>query len=64
VCTSPENQEKSTTAQRLADEYRVGRDTIEKDGAFAEAVDTLEAEMKQNLRSPGQGGPKTTKRSL
>jgi hypothetical protein len=40
--TSPENREKSTTAQRLADHYQVSRDTIEKDRAFAEAVDTLE----------------------
>jgi hypothetical protein len=44
--TSPENQGKSETAQRLADQYQVSRDTIAKDGAFAEAVDTLE-EVKQ-----------------
>jgi hypothetical protein len=33
--TSPENQEKSTTAERLAKHYQVARDTIEKDGASA-----------------------------
>jgi hypothetical protein len=48
--TSPENQGKSTTAERLAKTYQVSRDTIEKDAQFAEAIDTLEAEVKQDIR--------------
>ncbi len=39
--TSPENQEKLTTAERLGKEYHVGHDTIERDAAFADAVDTI-----------------------
>jgi hypothetical protein len=45
----PENQ--GETAERLADEYQVSRDTIEKDGQFAEAVDTLETEVRQDIRA-------------
>jgi hypothetical protein len=37
-----------TTAQRLGQAYGVGEATIKRDGAFAEAVDTLEAEVKQD----------------
>jgi hypothetical protein len=46
--SNPENQ--GSTAQRLADEYQVSRDTIEKDAQFAEAVDTLEAQVRQDIR--------------
>jgi hypothetical protein len=36
------SEHQGETARRLADQYQVSRDTIEQDGAFAEAVDTLE----------------------
>jgi glutaredoxin len=39
--TSPQNEEKLTTAEKLADQYGVSRATIERDGAFATAVDEL-----------------------
>jgi hypothetical protein len=48
--TSPTNEEKSTTADRLAAQYHVSRQTIEKDGAFAEAVDELEAQVRKDQR--------------
>jgi hypothetical protein len=44
----PENQ--GATAQRLAAQYQVSRQTIERDGTFAEAVDTLEEEVRTDLR--------------
>ena len=42
---SPEKQDKPTekTSYRLAREYGVGHDTIEKAGKFAAAVETLKA---------------------
>lgn len=39
------------TRQRLAEEYKVGVSTIDRDGAFAEAVDTLEAHVRQDIRN-------------
>jgi hypothetical protein len=48
--TSPHNEEKPTTAQRLAERYQVSVPTIERDGDFAEAVDTLEQEVRRDLR--------------
>lgn len=39
--TSPQNEEKLTTAQRLAKEYNVGRATIERDLKYAQGVDLL-----------------------
>jgi hypothetical protein len=45
--TSPQIEDKSerrdTTAQHLADQFGVGRATIERDGQFAEAVEELKA---------------------
>jgi len=41
---------KLETAERLAEQYQVSASTIEKDGAFAEAVDTLEQQVRKDLR--------------
>lgn len=38
------------TAERLATEYKVSPGTINADGAFATAVDTLEAQVRQDIR--------------
>jgi hypothetical protein len=46
-----ENRYLEQTRERLADAYGVSRDTIERDGQFAEAVDTLEAQVRA-LRGP------------
>lgn len=45
--TSHQNDEKSTTAERLAQQHGVSKATIERDGKFAEAVEVLglEAEV-------------------
>jgi hypothetical protein len=56
--SAPENQG-PTTAQRLGDQYGVSRDTIERDGAFAEAVDTLEQQVRQDLRGQRYNREKT-----
>jgi hypothetical protein len=45
----PENQ-RQTTAERLANEYGVSRDTIEEDAQFSAAVDTLEEQARQDIR--------------
>ena len=37
-------------SERLAEEYKVGAATIQRDGAFATAVDTLEAQVRQDIR--------------
>jgi hypothetical protein len=46
-----------TTAQRLGQQYGVGEATIERDGAFAEAVDALEQEVRRDLRKCRQNAP-------
>jgi len=38
------------TAERLASQYKVSRATIERDGAFAAAVDTLAANVGDEVR--------------
>jgi hypothetical protein len=38
------------TAQRLAQEYQVGEATIKRDGQFATALDTLEQEVRADIR--------------
>jgi hypothetical protein len=49
--TSATNGQKSdTTARDLAETYGVSAHTIRNDGAFAEAVDTLEEQMRKDLR--------------
>jgi hypothetical protein len=42
-----------TTAERLGEEYAVDPRTIERDGAFAEATDTLEQQVREDLRQAG-----------
>jgi hypothetical protein len=44
------HQNDGETAQRLAQEYGVGQATIERDADFAEAVDTLEEQVRQDIR--------------
>jgi hypothetical protein len=39
-----------TTAQRLGEEYGVGEATIKRDAAFANAVDTLEDQVRADIR--------------
>jgi hypothetical protein len=39
-----------TTAQRLGEEYGVGEATIKRDAAFADAVDTLEDQVRADIR--------------
>ena|SRR2546426_1381663 len=47
--TSPQNEVKSHTAERLAEEYHVAPATVERDAQFADALDTL-AELRGDLR--------------
>jgi DNA-binding XRE family transcriptional regulator len=44
--TSPQNEEKSTTAEKLADKHGVSKATIERDAEFSKAVDTVEANVR------------------
>jgi hypothetical protein len=41
--TSPQSEEKSTTAKKLATQYKVLKATIERDAAFAEDINTIAA---------------------
>jgi DNA-binding transcriptional MocR family regulator len=63
--SSPDNQDLKT-AERLAEEHGVSRDTIEQDGKLADAAQTLEAKVREDIRTAilGQrknGQPRTTK---
>jgi hypothetical protein len=44
------HNEGPNTAERLAEEYHVAPATIERDGQFAEALDTLEAQVRPGIR--------------
>jgi hypothetical protein len=48
--TSSNNWTKSTSAAQLAKEYHVARPTIIADGQFATAVDTLDAQVRADIR--------------
>jgi hypothetical protein len=48
--TSPQNEGKSQTAERLADEYKVSRATIERDATFASAIDTIADNVGEDAR--------------
>jgi hypothetical protein len=48
--TSYDNYNKSTSAQKLAKEYHVSTPTIIADGHVARAVDTLEAQVRADIR--------------
>jgi hypothetical protein len=48
--TFRQNDGKSRTAERLAEEYHVAPATIERDGQFAEAVDTLDNQVRPGIR--------------
>lgn len=47
-----ENQlfESRQTAARLAEEYHISEDTIKRDGHFASAIDTLESQVRDDIR--------------
>jgi hypothetical protein len=67
--TSADNQQKSTTAERLANEYHVDPSTIRADGQFAEALDTLEDQVRPGIREnvlKGQerGGQRVPKKQV
>jgi hypothetical protein len=45
-----QNDDQPKTHERLAEEYGVSPKTIERDGEFADAVDTLEAQVQADMR--------------
>jgi hypothetical protein len=45
-----QNVQQPTTAEQLAEEYQVDEKTIRRDGEFATAVNTLETEVRQEIR--------------
>ena len=65
--TAPQNGAQ-TTAERLAKEYGVGKNTIQRDGTFAEAVDTLETEVRPDIPAaimrPAPAMPSVTKKQV
>jgi hypothetical protein len=56
--TSPQNGEKSTTGQRLAEPYQVSRDTMTAPGAGS-APRRMRISAAHVLRSTGLGAPRT-----
>lgn len=48
----PQNEGRSHTAERLAEQHGVSRATIERDGQFAEAVETLKPYACSNQPAP------------
>jgi hypothetical protein len=46
----PQSEGQPETAERLAEEYGVSPKTIERDAAFADAVDTLEDQVRADIR--------------
>src|SRR5262249_15355475 len=67
--TFPQKEGRSHTAERLAEEYHVAPATIERDGQYAEALDTLHNEVRPGIRESvlkGQdrGEQRTTKKQV
>lgn len=63
--TSPQNEEKSTTAERLAEQNNVSRATIERDAQYAEAIDTIATNAGQDAKQAIlSGAARATKQDI
>jgi phage N-6-adenine-methyltransferase len=49
--TSGQNVQKSTTAEKLANEYKVDEKTIRRDAQFASALDTIDENVEEDFRA-------------
>jgi hypothetical protein len=62
---NPQNEDSAKTAERLATQYGVSRAIIERDGQYAAAVDTLAANLGEDVREKVlSGDSKVTKESI
>jgi hypothetical protein len=61
--TSPQSEGKSSTAERLAEQYGVSRATVERDGQFAQAVETLKPHI-PDIEQRVMGGDVPSKQAV